>query len=232
MKSIANGVLLCLLLSCSSQKVSTVWRSEPVTATRYERILVVAILPEEDTVLRKTIEHGLAQPLQQIGYLAVSAIDEFGEHGLSEGSQESTYLRLCNNGIDAVLTVALLPTTEKELYGRPYSGMYPNQYYFQRIWSYRNMGLFREGEDQASFYVWESILFDLTELKAVCAIQSKQVKGSKLEITADRFINQLLASLQAQKILKAKESPPRPPQAFRELVDRSPAIDRSLETIN
>jgi hypothetical protein len=138
-----------------------------------------------------------------MGYQAISAMDEFGTRGLSEGGEENTYLKLCNNGIDAVMTVTLVSKTENTSYAKPYSTMYPSQYYYERIWNYREMEFIKTGNyETSSSYMWESVLFDLAELKAVSAVQSHSFKGAKLHTTSERFLDQLVSSLRKQKILR------------------------------
>jgi hypothetical protein len=203
LKTIVKYIVLIFLWSCSSSRVSTIWKSEPANAGKFQRILVVAILRDEDSILRKSIETRLTQSLGQMGYQAISAMDEFGTRGLSEGGEENTYLKLCNNGIDAVMTVTLVSKTENTSYAKPYSTMYPSQYYYERIWNYREMEFIRTGNyETSSSYMWESVLFDLAELKAVSAVQSHSFKGAKLHTTSERFLDQLVSSLRKQKILR------------------------------
>ena len=51
------------------------------------------------------------------GLIAVSALDEFGTGGLANLAQEETYVKLCNKGIDAVITIALLDGKKEKVFG-------------------------------------------------------------------------------------------------------------------
>ena len=139
--------------------------------------MVVGIVKDSSPALRKFIEDSFVQDLRSIGYNAVSALQEFGAKGLTDIEQEATYLKLCNNGIDAVITVALLDK-EKERYHTPSRiKYYSGPYYYNRIWSYRHMQA--EAIPASHFsnletkYLWESILFDLQTLSPVYVAQTK-----------------------------------------------------------
>src|SRR5688572_11019566 len=116
MKPILTSCLFILLYSCSSQKITTVWKADPVFPNRYHRILVVAILPEQDTLLRARIEKETANSLNKMGYDAISAISAFGPKGLAEPGEEATYLKLCTIGTDAVMTLAVVPREKESHY--------------------------------------------------------------------------------------------------------------------
>src|SRR5882757_6020719 len=93
--------ILVILGGCSSQRIVTTWKTDRLTDVHYKKILVVAILPDKDSALRRKTENNFVLALQQLGYNAISALEEFGAKGLSNSGQENTYLKLYNNGIDA-----------------------------------------------------------------------------------------------------------------------------------
>jgi len=166
-------IAVCLLIfcGCSSPRISTTWKTEPVFQERYYRILVVAILPEADSLLRRSIETEAAKSLSGYGYYAVSALSIFGPKGLAASSQEETYLKLCNKGIDAVLTFALVPELENTIVN---TGHYirPNSFYYDRMWNYRKMQSAPDFAVLDKKYIWETIMFDLLTLQAISVIRT------------------------------------------------------------
>jgi hypothetical protein len=126
----------------------------------------VGVVKNEDVSFQKEIEQYFVNNLKGLGYHAVSALNEFGPKGLSNFGEEATYLKLCNKGIDAVITIALI-NKEKEISGKSYNASgYPVKYYYNRIWNYKNMQneFSNEYSGQDNFY-WEIILFDLVTLE-------------------------------------------------------------------
>jgi len=115
MKFIAICFLLTTLLCCSSRHIISVWKADPGYKTGANQVLVVAILPDEDSVLRKQIETETITNLKYLGYPALSALDHFGAKGLANMGEEDTYIKLCNSGIDFVLTIAFLQKQKKNI---------------------------------------------------------------------------------------------------------------------
>src|SRR5215207_7805818 len=99
--------ILVLFYSCSSSKIITSWKASN-DPRNYHKIMVVGIIKDSGVVLRSQMEAHLVNDLKNLGYNAVSALSEFGKGGLANMEQEDTYIKLCNKGIDAVITVALL----------------------------------------------------------------------------------------------------------------------------
>jgi uncharacterized protein YdaL len=102
---IAGSLSILFWCSCSNPRITTTWKTAPQFQERYYRILVIAILPEADSLLRKTIEIKAVKSLSAYAYYAVSAFSAYGSNGLTVGSQENTYLKLCNHGIDVEIVL-------------------------------------------------------------------------------------------------------------------------------
>ena len=155
--------------ACTPSGLQTSWKQGNHQPATVNKILVAVILPAEDSLLRIKLESKLSSDLKQIGYHAVSAREEFGILGLTRLGQEETYLALCENGIDAVMTLALMDIgkTENELQGRIQG--YSNIYYYNRIWNYKR--LYEEepiiNARQGKQQFMEAFLFDLQQLQPV-----------------------------------------------------------------
>ena len=97
-----------VLVACSRPTVETLWKADSGTAITYNKIMVAGIIPEKDDSIRKDLENHVIAQLSNRGINAVSSIEAFGSAGLARLGQEETYVTLCENGIDAVLTFALV----------------------------------------------------------------------------------------------------------------------------
>jgi len=169
--------------------------------------MIAAIVDSDDTVLRAAVENGFKETLQSIGYQTVSSLKEFGIHGLRDLEQEDTYLRLCNRGIDAVMTVALIDRTDVNYTEPKSSYTEPVKYYYERIWHYKE----RQSRITASFYdtskkySWEMILFDLSTLQPHAIVQSKIYTNGIPESLSRAFWKDIVKKLNKDRYLKKRE---------------------------
>jgi len=205
MKSIKFHIIFCvgiLLFGCSSSNMKTRWKADHLSQISYNNILVVGVIKNEDTSFRKKIEYQFVTDLEALGYHAGSALAQFGYKGLADLGEENTYLKLCNRGIDAVITVALIDKERdqnKRSYGLP---DFPSKYYYDRIWNYKNMQA--EVNDKYSdktSYFWEIILFDLLTLQPQYVIQTKPFNPAKENINTG-FLNQGIRKMIKEKIIR------------------------------
>ena len=202
------GILSVIFTGCSTRHISTVWKADHVYNSSFKQVMVVAILPGNDSLERKHMESELASDLIKLNYPAVPAVIYFGTNGFAGMDQESTYVKLCSNGIDYVLTIALVEKA-KEQYDR--SLLYTGSYYYNRIWQYRNRAI--NTWDSTHQYFYESILFDLAGLKAISVFRSQLFYPSKNEWAKNNFLRRLIGKMQQEKILR-KPSRALQPRAF------------------
>ncbi|MGZ8539980.1 MAG: hypothetical protein ACXWV6_04990 [Chitinophagaceae bacterium] len=196
MKFIVICLLLTALSACSANRITTVWKAPPGHQSTFNQILVIAILPDEDSLLRKQIETQTTMHLKDLGYSPVSALEYFGSKGLASMGREGTYIKLCSSGIDFVLTIALTHKTNEKYYDTSTSLFYPGAYYYNRIWNYKNK---MDEKNTAPEFFYESILFDLSTLQAQSVFRTNEFDNSeKIKITNE------LTTLLINKMLKEK----------------------------
>lgn len=204
-----TGFTMALLAGCSSRQIATAWKADTVFPARYRQVLVVAILPEKDSLLRKKAESELTAELRSLGYQAVSSLDRFGTNGLSGLGEQQTYFTLCEAGIDMVLTLAPVPEASLSR-SEPYK--HPHSYYYDRIWNYKNLAA---GSDTAGqqLYYWESILFDLNTLEAALTLRTEPFAAEKLNRPAVWPVSRIIKAMVKEKVLvkQARQSPPLKP---------------------
>lgn len=190
-----------LITGCKPGKVITDWKTEPMPGSTRQKLLVVAIVGTPTDSIRVSLENSTSEFLSGLGYNAVSAVKEFGIGGLSEPGQEATYLKLCNDGIDAVLTIALV---DKSIPGSQSVKMGENMslFYFNRVWNYRTIqaDLTKAGTIPHELF-WEGILFDLRTLQPVCVVHTRTFKPvAQFDIQRD-LVFDLLARMRKEKAL-------------------------------
>ena len=169
----------------------------------HSKILTVGVIKDDNDSIRMHIEKSITADLRAIGYGAVSAFEEFGPKGLANMDQQETYLKLCNQGIDAIIVVALIDKTKEKQIRTQRSYKYTDSYYYDRIWNYKNIqaDLTNKNSTLNSEYFWEAILFNLSTLEAECTIQSTTFSVSGYKI-AGLFEKQLVEKMIKEKILK------------------------------
>ena len=167
--------------------------------------MVVGIIKDSGIALRSQMETHLVNDLKNIGYNAVSALSEFGKGGLANLEQEDTYVKLCNKGIDAVITVALLDTKKEKFYVPARVKYFSNLYYYNRIWNYAiiqaDLISSKAQYEQSTQYTWESILFDLQMLSPVYTARTKTFDPGSTTMMAHEYGKMIVANMVKKKVL-------------------------------
>lgn len=170
--------------------------------------MVAGILRDNNDSLRAALEKSMVDRLTGLGYTAVSSFDEFGPARFGKLDEEGTYLTLCDSGIDAIITVAMVnPGTMPE----PEKGAqekYTNVFYYNRVWSYRNIPTAASGT-----FRWECILFDLVSLEPQSVLQAGDMDITKDTLNSARLSDWFTNRLIKNKVLE-KRSGEKPPKAF------------------
>ena len=195
-----------IITGCTSRYINTVWKNDHAFPGKYNKIMVAAIVNNKDTAFRRAIEEHFKQTLESMGYVTVSALAEFGPSGLKYLGQEDTYIRLCNKGIDAIMTVALMDK-EKISNAEPHmSYAQPVKYYYNRIWHYKELQEQEPvaGSDSLLKYSWEMILFDLSTLQPHYIAQTKTIEGTLHQSLQDEFWNAFAKKLHKDRFLKTR----------------------------
>jgi len=205
-----NSFLLLIVLiiaGCSSNRIATTWKTQHIIPSAYHRVMVVAILPDEDSIVRDQIETSFTTALANMGYNTVTAISEFGRTGLKDLDEDETYKKLLDKGIDAVVTVALVNKTKESSSTVVAAHTYRNNFFFNRIFQYKD-NLTQPGNNSPfEEYYWECILFDLYRLEAGIAVQTPpSSKPAQLKM-GDQLARHLIRRMAREKTLKKQKQP-------------------------
>lgn len=190
-----------LLYGCQPQKTVTLWEARHTILPVNNKIMVLGIINDANDSMRMEIEDGMVKKLQDLGYYAVSSLKEFGRKGLSDLSQEGAFIKLCDNGIDAVLTIALIDNLKQEEYKPDKFPRSTSYYYYNRIWNYQKMQADLSKTEQATgtLLLGEGILFDLRTLEPLCVIQTKPIEPNKENIPG--YLYPILNKMKKEKVL-------------------------------
>lgn len=221
MKSIRITVLffgILLLSSCRSSHVSQSWKAPNTLPRTYNKIIVVGVVKAADTALRRNMETHLVSQLNDLGYDAVSALEEYGAGTLANLAQEDTYRKLCERGIDAVLTVALLDNSKGRHDTHSGKKHLPDQYYYNHIWNYRNI----QGDltdttaktKSAKPFFLESILFDLQTLQPRYVVETKPFNAITFYNMQQEYGKMVVRSMVRHKVITRQPKQATPVKGF------------------
>jgi len=163
--------------------------------------VVVGIFKSNNDSLKAAVENAYVKKLSGLGYNAVSSLTEFGPGGLSNMGEANTYKKLCSEGIDAVMTIAIVDATKEPpgKFGELHP--YPNDYYYTHIWNYRNMSIDISDPQADNLCYCEAVLFNLSTLEAECTIQSDPFKQTRLLKSVQNFETKSFELMTREKIL-------------------------------
>lgn len=112
MKSIIVGFLALWLSGCASAKMVDSWHAnEPVQP--FTNVVVLAMVPPQDTLLREQLENRMSELLCGIGYYTRSAQEAYGADAFCKLCREEVLAKMKKEGVEAVVTVSLVGISER-----------------------------------------------------------------------------------------------------------------------
>ena len=209
MKKIFLIIVAIFLFACQTSRITHTWKAENVSPKKYNKILVLGVLKDNDRELQSRMENHMVGDLKDLGYIAYAANTIYEPGTFSKGDTAKTVAAINNKGFDAVMTIVLLNKT-KERYYVPGRVVYtPYAYYYNRFDRYYNTiydRIYTEGyytEDTKLF--WESNFYDLNEKKMVYSAQTRSFDPGSKESLAHYYGVLIANNLVKQKILLKPE---------------------------
>jgi hypothetical protein len=207
-------VVALAVLGCAHRHVVTTWKPVNTKNVKLNKILVTGIVQDTNLALRQLMEQQFVTDLKSRGYNAVSSTEEFGPHGLANLQREQTYQKLCGQGIDAVLTIALLDKKKEQKYSPARVYYYSSLYYYNRIWDYKKIQADLQNQPDSNAkdtqYMWECILFDLSTLQPLYSAQTRSFDPALTTSQAQGYANRIVSELLKSKLI----AKPEPVKAF------------------
>lgn len=211
MKKIKWGFIALILIvnSCSSSKITSTWKDENSTAKQYSKILVLGLIREADRSIQVNMENHFVGDLKDLGYNAVSSLDEYGPKSFENMDEATALSKLKNSGIDAVITIVLLDKQKERKYvpGNMYYS--PYGYYYNRFWGYRTV-LYQRIYEPGYYvtdtkYFWESNFYDMNNQKLLYSAQTETFDPANSESMGHEYGLIIAKNLVKQNILLKKK---------------------------
>jgi len=206
-------LILCaaVLCSCQTSKITATWTDKNVSPKKYNKILVLGILKDNDSELQSKMEKHLAGDLNDIGYSAFAASDVYPPGTFVKGDTIKAVEALNSKGFDAVLTVVLLNKEKEKHYipGRviytPYAPYHDrlDLYYYSMYDRIQTEGYY----ESATKIFWESNFYDRNSKKMIYSSQTESFDPGSKESLAHYYGVLLANNLVKSKILIQPEEP-------------------------
>lgn len=176
MKNLLWIPLLAFLVSCQPSKITQSWTAKDIVPKKYNKILVLGVLTDNDNELQTKMEDHLTGDLKNLGYNAVAANKIFPPGTFLKGDTARAVAAIGDKGFDAILTLVLLDK-KKERYYVPGRIDYNNYNNYSRFAKYYNTVAERiyspgyYGEETK--YIWENNFYALSSRQMIYSARTR-----------------------------------------------------------
>lgn len=198
--------LLLIVMGCSTTRVTTSWKAENSVPQHYNKIMVLGLIRESDRSLQEKMENHLVGDLKELGFNAVSSLQEYGPKAFDKMDEEAALEKLKNSGIDAVITIVLLDKEKERKYVPSNIYYSPYGYYYNRFWGYR--GALYQRIYESGYYItntkyfWESNLYDMNTQKLVYSVQTQSFDPATSESLGHEYGRLIVRNMVKNNVLK------------------------------
>lgn len=204
-KILCAACLLFVMASCNTSKITTSWKSENVNTEKYNKILVIGLIRENDRTLRERMEQHLVGDLQDLGYTAVSVLKEYGPKAFDNMTEAAVLDTLKSSGVDAVVTIVLLDKAKEKNYVPARVYYTPYGYYHTRFFGY--YGALNRRIYEPDYYVintkyfWESNLYEMKKGLLVYSVQTESFDPASTESMAHEYGKMIVKDMVKKTVL-------------------------------
>ena len=196
------------LFSCNSTRVISSYKDPAAPVKSYHKILVLGIFQQKDRSIRQQTETALANRLKDLGYDAVTAMDQYGPKAFEKVPEDQVADKLRSSGFDAVITTALLDKKKDQQYQPGRVSYQPVGVYYNRFGRYYSTvydrvydpGYYTTSTD----YFLESNFYDISSGNMVYSVQTKAFDPSSASDLASDNSKRIVQDMKDKGILSKK----------------------------
>lgn len=211
MKKMLWVLCTAFLFACQTNRIIITWTDKNVSPKKYNKILVLGILKDDDRELQTKMERHLAGDLNDLGCSAFAASDVFPAGTFVKGDTTKAIEALNSKGFDAVLTIVLLNKKKEQHYVPGRTTYSPYATYHDRLDLYYYTMYDRvqtEGYYETSTKIfWESNFYDRYVKKMIYSSQTESFDFGSKENLAHYYGALLANNLVKSKVLIKPEEP-------------------------
>lgn len=198
--------LLLVAAACTTSKITSTWKAENALPVKYNKILVLGLIREADRTIQVNMENHLVSDLKELGYTAVSSMQEYGPKAFDKMDEETAISKLKNRGVDAVITIVLLDKQKERKYVRGNIYYSPYAYYYNNFWGYRTALYHRIYEPgyyvTDTKYFWESNLYDMSNQKLIYSVQTQSFDPANSESLGHEYGQLIVKNMVENNVIK------------------------------
>ncbi len=200
MKPFLLIIFILIFSTCTTTKLTYIWKENKVPAKIHSKILVLAIIDDTDNRIKDRMEAHISDDLQKLGYDAIPAMQNYGPKHFERFSEIEAVSQIRNWGFDAVLTAVLLDKETEKLY-------YTNRNCEPKpFWPYitRRLNNICECCDETTVtnYFWESNFYEMENLNLLYAAQSTSFAVQDIENMSHQYGILLVKNMVKNGLLK------------------------------
>ena len=144
--------------------------------------------------------------LKELGYNAVSSVQEYGPKAFDKMDEEAALSKLKNSGVNAVITIVLLDKEKERKYVPGNMSYSPYSYYYNHFWRYRSTLYRRIYEPEyyvtSTKYFWESNLYDMGTQNLVYSVQTQSFDPANSESMGHEYGRIIVKNMVKQNVLQ------------------------------
>lgn len=183
--------LLILSYGCTTSKITNSWISDDIAPQKFQKIMVLGLIKESDRSIQQKMENHFVGDLKDLGYNAISSLQEYGPKAFDKMTEEEAISKLKNSGVDAVITIVLLDKVRERNYVPSRINYSPYGYYQNRFWGYRG-SLYNRIYEPGYYiidtkYFWESNLYEMNTQKLIYSVQTQSFDPANSEIMGHEY---------------------------------------------
>ena len=207
-KFILAAALLLMLSACSSSRITSSWSAAGSTGKKYNKILVLGLIPDQDRSIRGFMEQHFVDDLKALGYNAASALAEFGPKAFENMCEKDAVDKIRSNGADAVITIVLLDKSKERYYVPAQRQNLPRSVYYRRFGGYYTTvydRIYTPGYYVTDTkYFWESNLYDMSNKDLMYSVQTESFDPASSESLGHEY-GKLIVEDMVKKNVLAKQ---------------------------
>ena len=187
---------LFILASCSSTHITSSWKNDRVPPAHYNKIMVLAMVPDNQRNIRKAMEESMVDQLRRNGYPAVSALAEFGPKAFEGMAEAASVAKAKADGADGLLTISQTNHSRTREYVP--GTIYPSPWGWGWGWGggYSSPGYIRSG----SRFAWETNFYDVASDRVLYSVQSKSFDPSSANELAGSYSRQIVRDMKKKDV--------------------------------
>ncbi len=206
MKNILFLLFLVSLVACQPSKITQSWSAATAAPKQYKKILILGVLPDNESALGAKMENHLADDLRELGYLAIPANKAYPAGTFVKGDTVKAIAAIEGNGFDGIMTLVLLDKKKQPYY---VPGKVTNYTEFNRMDGFsRYLNTMLEkvyapgyyGEETK--YVWENNFYDLNARELIYSARSRSFDFTSTNTLAHTYGKLLVENLVKRKVIQ------------------------------